>query len=711
MPAVVYILFGAGLTVAASIAAGRLLLGRWKLPLDRGEHLVFSFLTGSALLSLTVFFVCAAGLARKGVFLAIGLCLLPAVRVKVRVRNLLLIAIGGVYSVLYFLNALAPEISPDGSTYHLGLVARDLREHGFHRITNDLHASFTQGIEMLFLFAFAFGRHSAAAMVHFAFLLALAGLLVLYGRRVAMPQAGICAALIVFCSPLFGVDGTSAYNDVATACIVFGVFYLLQIWDADRVPALAIPIGLLAGFAYAAKPTAAVAIPYAIGYMLWRRRGRQALVAAACALVMVLPWMAKNWLWVANPFSPFLNNVFPNPYVQVGFEKELAWHMHHYEGIRSNAELPWAVAVDGRLSGFLGPLFLLAPIGLLALRRREGRRILLAAAIFGSTYLTNYGARFLMPAAVFLALAMAMVLVRWKAVAIAVVLIQAVISWPALTPLYCDAGSWRLHGIPLRAALRLEPEDRYLSAHLANYDWARLIERTVPPGAKVLSFSQVAEAYTTRDILVVYQSAANKLLGEILWTPLFPQNAPDRSVEFRLPPEPLRGLRVVQTAASATQQWSITDLRIVPPVPIARASAKPNPWEVPLAFDAKPVTRWRTWLPLEPGQFIELDFAQPRPLQSIALQLTRDQPDMRLELEGADASGQWRKLPASSQEETLAPIANLRRQAAAELKARGVDYLLIFHYDLEPDDFRRRAEEWGIHQVGELGNDRLYRID
>jgi hypothetical protein len=82
--------------------------------------------------------------------------------------------------------------------------------------------------------------------------------------------------------------------------------------------------------------------------------------------------------------------------------------MRHYEGIRSHAELPWLVTMDGRLSGFLGPVFLLAPVGLLALGRREGRQVLMAAAVFGSTYFMNYGARFLMPAAVFLALAMAM---------------------------------------------------------------------------------------------------------------------------------------------------------------------------------------------------------------------------------------------------------------------------------------------------------------
>ncbi|MGD0870160.1 MAG: hypothetical protein ABSB88_11455 [Bryobacteraceae bacterium] len=56
-----------------------------------------------------------------------------------------------VYFVLYFFNSMAPESSFDGSRYHLGLVARYLREHGFHRITWNLYASLSEGAEMLYL--------------------------------------------------------------------------------------------------------------------------------------------------------------------------------------------------------------------------------------------------------------------------------------------------------------------------------------------------------------------------------------------------------------------------------------------------------------------------------------------------------------------------------------------------------------------------------
>ena len=63
---------------------------------------------------------------------------------------------------------------------------------------------------------------------------------------------------------MVGIDGISAYVDVSAACAVFGVFYLLEIWDKERIPALLIAAGLLAGFAYAAKYTAGLAVPYAV---------------------------------------------------------------------------------------------------------------------------------------------------------------------------------------------------------------------------------------------------------------------------------------------------------------------------------------------------------------------------------------------------------------------------------------------------------------
>src|ERR1044071_3372268 len=72
MPAPVSILFGAVFTAAVSFALGKLMLQLCPPALEAGEERVFAFVIGAATLSLLVFLLCAAGLARAGVFLLLG---------------------------------------------------------------------------------------------------------------------------------------------------------------------------------------------------------------------------------------------------------------------------------------------------------------------------------------------------------------------------------------------------------------------------------------------------------------------------------------------------------------------------------------------------------------------------------------------------------------------------------------------------------------
>jgi len=282
MPQAFSILFGAAFTVAVSLAAGRLLLRSLSIRLYRQEEHPLAFVTGAACLSLLTFLLCAVGAARKNIFLAAGLVLLAIAFRRGAHRPLgdslplipalwkwLFRSIFTVFFVLYFFNAMAPEMSPDGVTYHLGLVSRYLRAHGFQRISTNMYANLSQGVEMLFLFAFAFGRHSAAALTHFAFLVTLPLAMLSYARRSGFTVAGVCGAILVFVSPVVGLDGTVAYNDVATACIVFTAFYLAQIWAAEESnQAVLVPLGLVAGCGYAAKYTAFVAVTYALGVVV-----------------------------------------------------------------------------------------------------------------------------------------------------------------------------------------------------------------------------------------------------------------------------------------------------------------------------------------------------------------------------------------------------------------------------------------------------------
>ncbi|MBI3682687.1 MAG: glycosyltransferase family 39 protein [Acidobacteria bacterium] len=738
MPKALSILFGSLFTVACCYTLGRLLLEQVRARLYREEERLLALVSGASLLHLLVFALAAAQVMRKGVLLAAGLAILlagwrrgifrpskaPALPPSGKFWKWLFAAVYAAYAFLYWSNAMAPEISPDGSSYHLGLVARYLREQGFSRITTNMYANLTQGIEMLYLFAFAFGRHSAASMVHFVFTMTLPLLMMTHARRSGFPAAGAGGALLLLCSPVVGVDGTSAYNDVAVATVVFATFCLLHIWAEERQQGLLIPIGLLAGYCFATKYTAALAIPYAGLFVLWktwRRRQpllRPLLTLSICAATMMLPWMAKNWIIVGNPLSPFMNRVFPNPNVRISFEREYIERMRHYGDPKSYWEVPLDLTVHGeKLAGMLGPVYVLAPLSLLALRRPEGRRLLLAGLLFALPYFNNIGTRFLVPALPFFSLALGMACERSRGVLPSLALIHAIICWPPVLRLYCSPHAWKLERVPMAAALRLTPEEKYLTMRHYGYVVARMVEDHVPAGEKVFTYSGTADAYTNREILVAYQSGENSKLGESVWTALFPDSAPTRRLRFGFDGRPLRRLRLVETKGDGPDQWSITEWRILsgkrelPRSPEWRLRAWPNPWDVQLAFDNSPVTRWKSWQSIFPGMFMEVDLGSERKMDAVLLETTKDQYGTRLKLYGQREKGDWMELSDQPQESETPPRKGLRRVAMEEMRAHGVRYFLVASQDPPAQDFLANGLLWGIHLMAERGGTRLYAIE
>ena len=376
------VVFGAIFTFSTAWCLGMILFRRLRIPLYQIEESLLAFIVGSACLSELMFAVAAVHLARTWVFVVVGTAALagaflagafrPAATGKLpampRLAWVLYVSVFLAFAYYYLGQALAPEMSPDGATYHLGTVLKYYHAHGFVRLTTNMYANLSQGLELLFLFAFAFGKHSAAALVHFTFLASLPLLMICYGRRLRRPWVGVSAAIFFYAAPVVGMDGSIAYNDVAVAAVLFSVFYLLEIWDETRNSYLLIPIGILAGWSYAIKYTAALAIPYALGFVLWRLRHahrpvvRPILLVSALAALFVAPWMVKNAVWMSNPVAPFANRFFPNPYVHISMEEDYRRHLQHYD-LRSYAQIPLELAVGGTaLTGLFGPLFLLTPL-------------------------------------------------------------------------------------------------------------------------------------------------------------------------------------------------------------------------------------------------------------------------------------------------------------------------------------------------------------
>jgi hypothetical protein len=761
------ILFGALFTVATGWSLGMLVLRNCAAWLDAWERRLLAFVVGSAALSEIMFALSAAKLVHRGVLLALGLASIGYAAYTGAFRSpgksfaplapwwrWVFMAAFTAFTWYGFFNALAPEHSSDGMAYHLGEVLIYRQAHGFPRITTDIFASLSQGLEMLYLFAFEFGRHSAATLVHYSFLIALVFLILSYGRRIGRPAVGVAGAIFTYTCPVVLRDATTAFIDVGLAAVLFALFYLLQVWDESRDSRLLVPIGILAGFGYAVKYTGFVAVPYALGFVawkllrtrkteggagklplrsgvraapfaLWRARKtesgahkpllRPVLVTALLAAVMILPWMLKNWIEVQNPFSPLANRIFPNPYVHISQEDVMRQYYEKYD-LASRWQIPLDVTVKGtHLGAFLGPLFLLTPLVLLALRFREGRQLLLAALLLGSTYFGNIGTRFLIPIVPFVSLALALAISNLPWLLLALVAADVIVCWPAMYGLCCNLGAWEIDNVPVKAALRLQSEDAYLSRD-PDYTVVRMIGRVVPPGDRILAVGQGGRSYLPRELLIGFQGAFNETMQDILWTPAYPTFQPTRNLRFDFPRREFRKLRVVLKGSDHEQQWSMAELRIfdggneLPRDPGWRLTAHPNPWEVQLAFDNSPVTRWRSWQPASPGMYVEVDFPRPQSATAVVVESSNDAVNSKIALEGLGTDGPWTTIsdhPVSSAH----PIgASLRRAATAELKAHGIQYVLIRPEDPDADDYFRYAAAWGLSLAGQDSGVHLFRI-
>lgn len=724
-------MLGAAVTVAGCYALGSVALAWSRAKLDRLERGSLAILVGASWMHLAIFAIMSAKLAYRATWwVLIGASILWAILKRPseqtqaarkkggRWLNAIMAVICVPYTVFYLANAWAPEMSPDGSSYHLGILARYLRAHGFERIETNMYSDLSQGVETVYAPAFSIGKHSAAALVHLALLIAFAIAIYAFGRRIGKTWVGAAAAAIVYISPVVGRDGTTAYIDAATAAIVFAAFYLLQIWDEqrdDRVLAIA---GAMAGYAFAAKYTMGIMAVYATGFVLWRaKKIRPVLIVSAAAAVMIAPWLIKNWVLVRDPVAPFALEIFPSPYIHVLAIQDWAEWLRNYS-IPNLWQWPLEVTVRGGFTqGIVGPVFLLLPLALLTLGDPWGRRMLFTGLILLATYPGNLGTRFLIPALPFFAFGIALVFERWKPLLALLVVAHAIASRPSEIERYGAPSVWRIFQFPYKAALGIASRETYLARGLGGYGMIRMIEEKVPPGEKVFSLTGIASSYTSREIIEAFPGAFNNLLFDALNVARMPDWQANRRLVFKFPEQRDQHIRIVLTARGGKlEQWNVHELRFyshgaeVPRNGDWRLTSDPNPWEIGLAFDNSSVTRWRSWESGKPGMFIEVNFGRPESVDEVRMWTSRDYLwPLQFEIQ-TGGEGRWQKVSDHFEETEEKPRGFLGRAAMYEFRARGVRYLLVPDSDFTAAEFSEEPAVWGLLLIGRSGDLALYRI-
>jgi len=263
----------------------------------------------------------------------------------------------------------------------------------------------------------------------------------------------------------------------------------------------------------------------------------------------------------------------------------------------------------------------------------------------------------------------------------------------------------------------VQSEDSYLSWDV-NYSIVRSMESRVPAGARIFSLSGLQEAYSTKTFLSAWLSAESERLLDVFQCAAYPGYKPSWIRTYRFAPQQLRELRLVETArALRHESWSIAEVHLesggqeLQRTPAWRLTAKPNRWDIGMAFDNNRVTRWRSWQEYEPGMFIEIDFGKVQSIDAVRIEIPPDQGGAVMRIEGLDGRGRPQAIPATMTQTDVPDVGFLGASAMSEMRSRNIQYFFLRTGDYGAKEVLKDPAAWNLTLAGEYGDGRLYHID
>lgn len=725
----------------SALGPGLVALRCLRIPLSRLEAVCCGIVLGAAILSTITLGVASASFAERTCFLVIagvgfitlafqfnwwrGLSRTPLAIIPPFARWCFLAIYVG-FGVLYFGQALSPDISPDGLIYHLGEVNLWANAHSYNRII-DLNSAQPNGLEILFLFAFTIGKHSAATLLNFELLMILPVLIVLFGiRRGWRSGAAVWASLLVFVTPDIGWTGSVPYNDLALTLTVFTSYFLLDTFKQTHNLAALSAASFVAGFSFAIKYHGAFWVLYFGAAAIWELRQepirtvlrRLALVLVVCGIPST-PYFVRNWIWYHDPIAFFGNAIFPNPYFHLSFEEGFVKNHGNLHQLKWS-DLPLELTLDRpKMTNTLGPVYLLLPLALFGLWYAESR-VLLFAGLFAVVgfILDKSSARYLLPGVPFWWLSATFALSCAGAFSERffriVVCVAGIVSWPSMIDRLRTPKYWHVKPAPLNVLLRIEPEETYLTRVSDPAAAAFVVNRFVPDHEEVFALGDgVAQSYTTHFILFSFHSARSEELLDTLYANENP-TLRDHIWEACFAPTIASHVHIQQNGHSLNTMWSVNQIKFwagsrrLYPKPTWRVVTNPNPFRSDLLLATSPAPRWRSWQMMRPGMSIDVDFGHAELVDRVEV-ISRDaQWESRMVASLIDVNR--REIYQASAKWIWGSSRDGRREAMDALKGQGIHYVLIPDFAWHSAVFRSDPDAWGLMTVASTRHATLYRI-
>ena len=280
-----------------------------------------------------------------------------------------------------FLLTFAPPFEAfDALFYHLTQPARILQAGGLHAADIAPQFWFPNLTENVYLWALGMRSERAAQMVHLAWAVLTFLLLWYWTSKLWNAEIARKALLLVAAMPVLPMLASWAYADMALVYYSIAALYAFTLFRFTKAGTWLAVMAVMAGFAMSVKYTSFV-LPLSCGLLLllnqpFKGSIKNALQFSGIAILIALPYYARNAILMENPFYPFaFGGRYWDSFLSHWFSDAgtgIGWNLVQILLLPINILLGYRDAnyFDGRI----GPLFLvLAPFTIWILITRARR--------------------------------------------------------------------------------------------------------------------------------------------------------------------------------------------------------------------------------------------------------------------------------------------------------------------------------------------------
>jgi len=317
---------------AVSYIIGRKLANTLKKDFDTPGYFAVSAAAGFSVITAFVFMIAVLGILYEGVIFTafIGLCIYALFELysnpsgirfepkKYSGTEKLLLVITGIFMLMNLFMALTPETFFDSLEYHLAIPASFLLNHGIISMPYNIFSGFPGNGEILYLVGLVLNGPVTAKLINFLFGMLLLVSVYSFSKKYISRQAGLFAIALFCIIPLVSVNLVNTQVDALSAFWFFLSFYLVVnaaekgFSDTSKTVALA---GLFAGFGMGIKYSGiiyaagivSVLLYYCFKNRVFKKAPGVFAVFFFFALIPVVPWLIKNYLFFDNPVYPYFS--------------------------------------------------------------------------------------------------------------------------------------------------------------------------------------------------------------------------------------------------------------------------------------------------------------------------------------------------------------------------------------------------------------------